>query len=140
MTITRLKNYCAQQERALRIELEALEQQLQQAEARRVVLESEVGAVAHAYVQSAKSGVTAREAVQQHEALDGLARLIQRAKNRAAALRTEWERKQQEVLEAARERRKLEILEERHERQRRRAVEQQEQRLMDEVAGRRRPA
>ncbi len=137
MNVATLKAYRAQIEDALRIEMERLAQRLREVEARRARLESEADAAARAYTQRTKSGISAREALREYEALERLARSIRQAKDGAAVLREEWERKRQELLEASRERRKLELLEERIERCRRRAAEQQDQRLADEVAGRR---
>ncbi len=137
MNVATLKAYRAQIEDALRIEVEQLAQQLREVEARRACLESEADAAARAYMQRTKSGMSAREALREYEALEWLARSIRQAKDRAALLREEWERKQQALLAASRERRKLELLEERIKRRRRRAAEQQDQRLADEVASRR---
>lgn len=137
MNVATLKAYRAQLEDALRIEVEQLAQRLREVETRRARLESEADTRARAYMRCTRAGVLAREALKEYEAFESLARSIRHAKAREAALREEWERKRQELLEAARERRKLELLEQRNERRRRRALAQQDQRLADEVAGRR---
>lgn len=137
MNVATLIPYRRQLEEALRIEVELLAERFRETEARRVRLESEADAKARAYLECAKSGILAGEALIHYAALEGLARAIRQATEGAAAFRAEWERKRNELVEAARERRKLEVLAERDRRRRRRAAEQQEQRLTDEVAGRR---
>jgi flagellar FliJ protein len=137
MDIAALKTYREQLEEVLRIEVKRLAQRLREVEARRARLEAEANATARAYEQCTRSGVTGREALDRYETLEELTRSIRHAERAAVAVREEWERKRQELVEAARERRKLELLDQREQRRRRRAVAQQEQRLMDEVAARR---
>jgi flagellar export protein FliJ len=139
MNIAALKTYRAQLEDVLRIEVERLAQRLREMESRRACLEAEADATARAYAQRTRFSITAREALDQYETLEGLARSIRHAERAAAAVREEWERKRQELWEAARERRKLELLDQRDQRRRRRADAQQEQRVIDEIAARRPP-
>lgn len=137
MNISALTTYRAQLEDMLRIEVERLAQRLRDAESRRARLEAQANAKARAFAQRTRLGITAGEAVEEYETLEGLARSIRQAERAAAAVRAEWERKRQELLEASRERRKLELLDQRDQRRRRRTAAQQEQRVIDEVAARR---
>ncbi len=139
MNFAALKTYRTQLEEVLRIEVERLAQRLREAETRCARLEAEAEEKARAYAQGTRSGITAREALDHYDMLEGVARAIRHAKRAAAALREEWERKRQELVDAARERRKVELLDQRDQRRRRRAAAQQEQRLTDEVAARRLP-
>jgi len=134
MNVAALKNYRAQLEEGLRLELANLERKLQAAEEGLARVQAAADAGARSYLDDAVAGLTADEVVNRFEAWEGLAAAIRNAQDVVAEAHRLRDEKVRDVLEMSREKKQLELLEERETQRRRREDERRDQRTTDEAA------
>src|SRR5581483_4286626 len=137
MSITTLRQYRAGQEEALRTELAELQRAVDDAEVIRIRLEETTLENVKTYLERAKEGLTADEALLWNDLMERMADSVSRATDAVAKARRRLEEKRLEAVEAARETRKLEILERRESDRTQRLDDVRTQRQLDEVGGRR---
>ena len=137
MNLPRLLAYRSQIEEALRIELAAAARALQEAAERSVSCEEEATVKQRRYADAARDGLTVEETCRWYDEIETASVAAGRAAEAHRRLHHEWLEKQGVVVEAMRERKKLDILVKRQREARQQEQLHEDQRLMDEVAARR---
>jgi flagellar export protein FliJ len=138
MNLPRLLAYRSQMEEALRIELASAARALQESAERSLSCEAEVKIKQQRYADATQSGLTVEEACRWYDEIDMASVTAGRAAEAHRTRHQEWMAKQGAVVEAMQERKKLDILVKRRQEARQQQQLHEDQRLMDELAARRR--
>ena len=136
MKLDVLRRYRAQVEEVVRMDFFLLRQELQDAEARSRLLETNMRLMTDAYLAKADGGVALDEFLVWQSKLAAETSKLAAAKQLEGGLREGWNQKQNELREAMHERRTLDRLAERMRQQRRLVQDRVDQIEMDEAARR----
>ncbi len=137
MNLKVLRNYRAQIEDVLKMELAGRHRDLDRTQAECARLAALADHNAHQYMTGVEAGIPSSEAAGQYAGLEGLAAQLKLAEEDVARAQARCDDKRAEVLKAARETEKLDLLWERQQQRQRRVQDRREQQAADESAARR---
>jgi|CXWL01.1.fsa_nt_gi flagellar export protein FliJ len=137
MNFTVLQRYHHQIEEALRIEVEILRRELNEAQECVGRLQKASDRDTQRFVAQTYEGVSSHEMVSRYAEFDGAMTTIRQAQHRLAKAGQRWNDKMAEVLKAAQESRRFDLLAEQQAKREQTQELRREQQLMDEAAARR---